>query len=184
MDTNHGKRNAYLDLSVSEDRQTAARLVRDGDVFVQSYRPGALARYGPSVPEMVHLNPHLIAINLNCYGHSGPWQNRPGFEQLPFPLHRDGDGAGGRAETAAGADIPERLPERIFSHPECAGCAGATGAGGGAWQVDVSLCRTATWLQQQGMVDGWQNATGPEDEWVQCCMATENGPFGELTYFQ
>lgn len=41
VDTNHGKRNAYLDLTTAEDRRTAAQLIRTGDVFVQSYRLGA-----------------------------------------------------------------------------------------------------------------------------------------------
>jgi len=77
VDTNHGKHNAYLDLSVAADRQTTAQLVRDSDVFVQSSRPEALSRYGLSVEEMVHLNPYLIAVNLNCYGHSGPVGKSP-----------------------------------------------------------------------------------------------------------
>lgn len=183
VDTSHGKRNAYLDLSVSEDRQTAARLVRDGDVFVQSYRPGALARYGLSVPEMVHLNPHLIAVNLNCYGHSGPWQNRPGFEQL--------------AQTCTGMAMAQGENQRpqlgpTYSNDYLTGYLATLGVlmalerqsrEGGAWQVDVSLCRTATWLQQQGLVDGWQKATGSDEEWIAACMATETGPFGELHYF-
>ncbi|MBM7354583.1 CoA transferase [Lelliottia amnigena] len=41
VDTNHGKRNAYLDLTTAEDHRTAAQLIRTGDVFVQSYRLGA-----------------------------------------------------------------------------------------------------------------------------------------------
>lgn len=81
VDANHGKRNVYLDSSVLADHHTAAWLVSDGDMFVQSYHPDALGRYDLSVPEMVALNPHLIAVNLNYYGHTGPWKNCPGFEQ-------------------------------------------------------------------------------------------------------
>lgn len=183
VDTNHGKRNAYLDLTFPPDLRTAVRLIREGDVFVQSYRPGALARYGLSVPEMVHLNPHLIAVNLNCYGHRGPWQSRPGFEQLAQTCTGMAMAQGEGLKPLLGPTYPNDYLSGYLATLGVLIALERQSREGGAWQVDVSLCRTATWLQQQGRVKGWQNATGPEDEWVQRCMATETGPFGELTYF-
>jgi len=183
VDTNHGKRNAYLDLSVLADQQTAARLVGDGDVFVQSYRPEALNRYGLSVPEMVALNPHLIAVNLNCYGHTGLWKNRPGFEQLAQTCT-------GMAMTQGEGQKPQLGP--TYPNDYLTGYLATLGVlmalerqarEGGAWLVDVSLCRTSTWLQRQGQVTGWQSVDGPAPERIAACMATENGPFGELHYF-
>lgn len=47
----------------------------------------------------------------------------------------------------------------------------------------VSLCRTATWLQQQGSLYHWRTTEPVDEAWVTRCMATETGPFGELQYF-
>jgi len=183
VDTNHGKRNAYLDLSVSADRQTAARLVRDGDVFVQSYRPEALSRYGLSISEMVSLNPHLIAVNLNCYGHTGPWKTRPGFEQLAQTCTGMAMAQGENQKPQLGPTYPNDYLTGDLATLGVLMALERQAREGGAWQVDVSLCRTATWLQQQGQVTGWQKAEGPGEEWIVGCVATEHGPFGELQYF-
>lgn len=183
VDTNHGKRNAWLDLAVSADRQTAAQLVHDGDVFVQSYRPEALSRYGLSVPEMVRLNPHLIAVNLNCYGHTGPWKYRPGFEQLAQTCTGMAMAQGENQRPLLGPTYPNDYLTGYLATLGVLMALECQAREGGAWQVDVSLCRTATWLQQQGMVTGWQEAEGPGEEWIAACMETETGPFGELHYF-
>lgn len=183
MDTNHGKRNAYLDLSVSADRQTAAHLVRSGDVFVQSYRPEALSRYGLSVEEMVRLNPHLIVVNLNCYGHSGPWKNRPGFEQLAQTCTGMAMAQGENRKPQLGPTYPNDYLSGYLATLGVLMALERQALEGGAWRVDVSLCRTATWLQQQGQVTGWQKADGPAPEWIDRCMETETGPFGKLHYF-
>lgn len=183
VDTNHGKRNAYLELSTAEGRQQAAQLVRDGDVFVQSYRPGALARYGLSDVEMAHLNPHIITVNLNCYGHRGPWKDRPGFEQLAQTLT-------GMAMAHSASGQPQLGP--TYPNDYLSGYLATLGVlmalerqrnEGGAWQVDVSLCRTASWLQTLERQPQWQHIAPPDEQAIARGMVTEQGPFGELRYF-
>ena len=183
VDTNHGKRNAYLDLSTTADRQTAAELIQTGDVFVQSYRPGALARYGLSAPEMAQLNPQLITVNLNCYGHIGPWKNRPGFEQLAQTVSGMAMAQGGNNSPQLGPTYPNDYLSGYLATLGVLMALEKQSREGGAWQVDVSLCKTATWLQQQGSLSNWQTANGPEQAWIDRCMATETGSFGELHYF-
>src|SRR5262249_18357583 len=46
IDTGFGKRFCHLDLSSETGRETLRGLVRACDVFVQGYRPGAVARLG------------------------------------------------------------------------------------------------------------------------------------------
>jgi crotonobetainyl-CoA:carnitine CoA-transferase CaiB-like acyl-CoA transferase len=48
VDTGFGKLSASLDLREPSDAEQARALLRDADVFCQSYRPGALARLGLS----------------------------------------------------------------------------------------------------------------------------------------
>lgn len=183
VDTNHGKRNAYLELSSADGARRAAQLVREGDVFVQSYRPGALARYGLSNEEMAHNNPHIITVNLNCYGHRGPWKDRPGFEQLAQTIT-------GMAVTQGEAGQPQLGP--TYPNDYLSGYLATLGVlmalerqrhEGGAWQVDVSLCRTATWLQELGSLAEWRHVPPPDAQAIAGGMAVEQGPFGELRYF-
>src|SRR5690606_37811891 len=49
VDTGFGKRFAYLDLREEAGRERLRELICEADVFVQSYRPGALesAGFGP-----------------------------------------------------------------------------------------------------------------------------------------
>ena len=183
VDTNHGKRNTYLDLTRSEDRLKASRLIGETDVFVQSYRPGALGRYGLSANEMVRLNPRLIMVNMNCYGHTGPWCNNPGFEQLA-------QSTTGMAWKQGEGQRPELGPtypnDYLTGYLATLGILMALehqGREGGAWQVDVSLCKTATWLQTFSDVPSWQQAVPSSGKWLSECMVKETGPFGELEYF-
>ena len=57
IDTGLGKLSASLDLRQADDADRLRALVRDCDVFCQSYRPGALARLGLGPEEMARLRP-------------------------------------------------------------------------------------------------------------------------------
>ena len=46
VDTGFGKRSSHLDLRRPDDRAVLERLAGEADVFVQGYRPGALAGRG------------------------------------------------------------------------------------------------------------------------------------------
>ena len=46
IDTGRGKLSALIDLRESSGRETLATLLREADVFVQGYRPGAIASFG------------------------------------------------------------------------------------------------------------------------------------------
>ena len=77
-----GKRCAGLDLRMPDERRTFEELLRDADVLVHGYRPGALARLGYDGETLRVLNPRLLDVSLNAYGWSGPWAQRRGFDSL------------------------------------------------------------------------------------------------------
>ena len=82
IDTGHGKRSASLDLNVADDAETLRARSRDADVFSQGYRGGALAKRGFGPEQLAALRPGIVAVTINCYGDTGPWRLRPGWEQL------------------------------------------------------------------------------------------------------
>jgi hypothetical protein len=77
-----GKRCARLDLRQRRDRETWEGLLREADVLVHGYRPGALAELGLGVDRRRTLCPGLVDVSLDAYGWSGPWQGRRGFDSL------------------------------------------------------------------------------------------------------
>jgi crotonobetainyl-CoA:carnitine CoA-transferase CaiB-like acyl-CoA transferase len=77
-----GKRTARLDLRSEADRRTFEALVRDSDVLVHGYRPGALEGLGFGDETLRALRPGLVEVSLDAYGWTGPWRGRRGFDSL------------------------------------------------------------------------------------------------------
>lgn len=77
-----GKRCARLDLRRPEDRRQLAALLRETDILVHGYRPGALAGLGFGREARRALRPGLVDVSLNAYGWTGPWSGRRGFDSL------------------------------------------------------------------------------------------------------
>src|SRR4029079_890993 len=63
-DTSIGKRSTFLDLRDTGDADTFRALLRDTDVFVQSYRPGALDALGFGAEAAAELSPGIVYVSL------------------------------------------------------------------------------------------------------------------------
>ena len=81
-DTGRGKLTADLDLRDPGGRETLESLLRDADIFVQGYRPGALAGLGFSPQDAARIQPGIIYVSVSAYGHVGPWAAKRGFDSL------------------------------------------------------------------------------------------------------
>ncbi|HPG27142.1 MAG TPA: CoA transferase, partial [Myxococcota bacterium] len=149
IDTGAGKRNTSLDLTDPDDAATTRRLVEAADVVVCGYRPGALDRHGFGPGDLLALRPGLVVVLVDCYGHSGPWAGRPGWEQLA-------QSAAGIA-AAEGEGSPQLLPAAATDYTTgylaAAGVLDALArrrSDGGSYVVRASLCATARWLSGAG----------------------------------
>jgi crotonobetainyl-CoA:carnitine CoA-transferase CaiB-like acyl-CoA transferase len=147
IDTNPGKRSCHLDLERTEDAAQLRALVRQAHVFSQGYRAGALAHRGFAATDLAELRPGIILVSINCYGHTGPWAGRPGWEQLAQT-------ATGMALEHSGNEAPAVVPAAVTDYTT--GHLAAFGVmralarrttEGGSWLVRVSLARTAMWVQ-------------------------------------
>ncbi|MBW6506542.1 MAG: CoA transferase [Rhodobacteraceae bacterium] len=79
LQQNMGKRGLCLDLRQPAARDLMARLVAKADVFVENYRPGALAKLGLGYAKLARSNPGLVYCSVSAFGHTGPLSERPGF---------------------------------------------------------------------------------------------------------
>ena len=55
------------------------KLIDSADVFVENYRPGALAKLGMGYEELSKRNKGLVYCSISAYGHTGPESHRAGF---------------------------------------------------------------------------------------------------------
>jgi crotonobetainyl-CoA:carnitine CoA-transferase CaiB-like acyl-CoA transferase len=184
IDTGHGKRAADLDLDRAEDAAALRQLAGGADVFVNGYRGGSLARRGFGPEELAALRPGLVYVSIDCYGHDGPWRERPGWEQLAQSVT-------GLAHDHGGAESPKLLPAAACDY--LTGGLAAWGAlaalarrarEGGSWHVRVSLARTGMWLRRQRFADGAEvpPVAGFRPDEIAAWSATTETPYGPVTH--
>lgn len=77
---NRNKKSIVLDLYSEAGKEVLARLIRDADVMVDNFRPGVLARMGFDEARLKQLNPRLVTANINGFGSTGPYVDRPAFD--------------------------------------------------------------------------------------------------------
>ena len=79
LQQNMGKRGLCVNIKTPRGFDLLQRLVKTADVFVENYRPGALARLGLGYDDLSILNPRLVYCSVSAFGHSGPDSSKPGF---------------------------------------------------------------------------------------------------------
>jgi crotonobetainyl-CoA:carnitine CoA-transferase CaiB-like acyl-CoA transferase len=155
VDTGFGKLSAHLDLNAVDGRERLEVLVRGADVFIDSYRPGALAARGLGPADLAHIRPGIVTVSVSAFSSTGPWAGRRGYDTLVQ--------AAAGFSTLEGNGPPVRQPCQPLDY--LSGYLAAFGAmrallrraeEGGSWHVEVSLARTAQWIRD--MTD----AIGPE----------------------
>lgn len=77
---NRNKKSLTLDLYSAEGKEILAKLISQADVLVENYRPGVLAKMGFDQERLDQLNPALVVCNINGYGSTGPYADRPSFD--------------------------------------------------------------------------------------------------------
>jgi crotonobetainyl-CoA:carnitine CoA-transferase CaiB-like acyl-CoA transferase len=69
---NRNKRSIALDLATEAGREVARRMMRQCDVVIHNFRPGAMPRWRLSYEDLREANPGLIYCEFFSYGPSGP----------------------------------------------------------------------------------------------------------------
>ncbi|HVC54314.1 MAG TPA: CoA transferase [Stellaceae bacterium] len=76
------KRSLTLDLKAPEGIAIFRKLVAEADVVVENYRPDVKTRLGIDYAALRPLNPRLVYASISGFGQSGPYRDRPGFDQI------------------------------------------------------------------------------------------------------
>lgn len=77
---NAGKLSLALNFRTARGRELLLQLVRDADVFLEQFRPGAAERWGLGYSTLRTVNPRLVYCSLSGYGQAGPYRDRAGHD--------------------------------------------------------------------------------------------------------
>jgi crotonobetainyl-CoA:carnitine CoA-transferase CaiB-like acyl-CoA transferase len=180
FDTGIGKLSAHLDLRTQAGADALRRLLREADVFSQSYRPGALAERGFSAERIADIRPGIVYVTLSAWGTEGPWRDRRGFDSIVQTVS-------GMAYAQCG-DKPKLMPVSAIDY--VSGYLMAYGAlvalsrratDGGSWLVRVSLARTGKWIVDRGIVEDFASVPIPE---VKDLLIKTKSPAGEIEHLK
>jgi formyl-CoA transferase len=76
------KRSMTLDLKHPRGVEVLKRLVAKSDVLVENFRPDVKHRLGIDYETLSQVNPRLIYASISGFGQSGPYRDRPGYDQI------------------------------------------------------------------------------------------------------
>ncbi|HWB46665.1 MAG TPA: CoA transferase [Hyphomicrobiaceae bacterium] len=83
---NRGKKSVVIDLKAPEGQARLRELVREADVFVESYRPGVMQRLGFDYAAVSALNPRIVYCSISAFGQDGPYRDRPAHDLATMAL--------------------------------------------------------------------------------------------------
>ncbi len=97
------KRSVALNLKEHQGQDLVRELIKDADVLIENFRPGAMEAWGLGPDDLLALNPRLIMLRISGYGQTGPLRDKPGFGVVAEAM------SGMRHLTAE----PGRVPVRV-----------------------------------------------------------------------
>jgi formyl-CoA transferase len=95
---NHNKRSITVNTKTPEGKDILERLIKECDVLVENFAPGALDRMGFTWEHIQHLNPRMIMASIKGFG-PGPYEDCKVYENVA-------QCAGGSASTTGFDDGP------------------------------------------------------------------------------
>ncbi len=186
-DTSRGKLSTLIDLRTAAGCEQLHGLAHDAHVFLQGYRPGALAGRGFSAAALAQQHPGIVVASLSAYGETGPWAGRRGFDSLVQTC----TGFNLAEARAAGSATPKAQPMQVLDY--AAGHLLAFGiqaalwrqaTQGGSWQVQLTLAGVGRWLRAMGQDSAGLAAVAPKlTPWLEDspCGFAQDGSSGAGT---
>ena len=153
-DYNANKRGISLNLKSAEGTAILDKMLETADVFLTSYRTGALKRLGLDYKSLSEKHPHIVWAQINGFGDFGPAKDNAGFDTVAF-----------WARSGAMIDITEKdtspVNPLIGFGDATTSCSLSGGIAAALYQkaktgkgckVMVSLFAQAIWSESAGMV--------------------------------
>ena len=154
-------RSATLDVASTDGAAKMRELLGGADVFYANRRAGFLAKLGLSPQDAAAVRPGIVHASISLHGQTGPWADRPGFDQSA--------GCVSGVVTLEGTPQAPKLPTLLVVNDYLGAWLLTSGIvaallrrarEGGSYGVHVSLTRLSVWLYTLGLFDkGYAQAT-------------------------
>jgi crotonobetainyl-CoA:carnitine CoA-transferase CaiB-like acyl-CoA transferase len=79
---NRNKRSVSIDLKKPRGQEIALELIKDADVFVESFRTGTIDRLGLGYERVASVNPGIVYCSVSAFGRTGPMASRAGYDVI------------------------------------------------------------------------------------------------------
>ena len=82
MSVNRGKQSLTLDLKAPQGKEIFLELVKQSDVLVENFRPGAMKKLGLDYETLRESHPSLIYAACSGFGQTGPYSERGAYDMI------------------------------------------------------------------------------------------------------
>ncbi len=82
LNLHRNKRAMTLDLKHPRGIEVLKKLVARADVLVENFRPDVKTRLGIDYEALSPINPRLVYGSISGFGQTGPYADRPGYDQI------------------------------------------------------------------------------------------------------
>ena len=79
---NGGKQSLAMDLTQARAKELLAALITTADVFIENFRPGAVARLGFDDARVRAIKPDIVYVSISGFGQEGRWGRRAAYDHV------------------------------------------------------------------------------------------------------
>ena len=79
---NGGKKSLAIDLKDARCREILKALIGTADVFIENFRPGAVARLGFDYAAVKAIKPDIVYASISGFGQEGEWGRRAAYDHV------------------------------------------------------------------------------------------------------
>lgn len=79
---NASKQSVAIDLKHAKGKEIFLKLVEQSDVVLENFRPRVMERLALGYEVLSARNPRIIYCAISGFGQSGPWADRPAYDQI------------------------------------------------------------------------------------------------------
>jgi crotonobetainyl-CoA:carnitine CoA-transferase CaiB-like acyl-CoA transferase len=160
---NRNKKSLALNFRNKRGKEVFLHLARDADLILETFRPGAVDRWGIGYETVRAMNPHIVYCSLSGYGQTGPYRDRAGHDLNYIGLVGllAANGAAGGPPIPPGVQIADLSGGMLAAISILAALVNRERTGTGQY-LDVSLFDSA--LSWMGTIIGGAFAAGEKIE--------------------